>query len=167
MEQLICPVPKEQRPTSEFEELRQSWFFSIPFKESGNLNKFLTISWFCFMPLTLLVSSGSIELSHKTLELIIISCCFTFLIPLLLLLRLWLGWNYILKRLISENIVYEESGWYDGQTWEKTIEFRQKDILIAQYEVYPILSNIKNSFTKTILFTITFIILYTIINVKY
>ena len=65
------------------------------------------------------------------------------MLPLLLLSRQWLSWIYIYKRLNSENIEYEESGWYDGQIWEKPIEWRAKDLLISQYQVKPILSHLK------------------------
>ena len=43
----------------------------------------------------------------------------------------------------SENIEYEESGWYDGQVWEKPIDWRAKDLLIAQHQVKPILNHLK------------------------
>ena len=63
--------------------------------------------------------------------------------PILLLSRQFLSWIYIYKRLNSENIEYEESGWYDGQVWEKPIDWRSKDLLIAQYQVKPILDHLK------------------------
>ena len=31
----------------------------------------------------------------------------------------------------------EETGWYDGQTWEKPIEWQNKELLIAEYDVKP------------------------------
>ena len=54
----------------------------------------------------------------------------------------YLGWNHIFKRLISEKVEYEESGWYDGQVWEKPLVLREKEILIASIEVKPILRNL-------------------------
>ena len=62
---------------------------------------------------------------------------------MLLLSRQWLSWIYIYKRLNSENIEYEETGWYDGQIWEKPIDWRAKDLLIAQHQVKPILDHLK------------------------
>ena len=50
---------------------------------------------------------------------------------------------YIYKRLNSETIEYEESGWYDGQIWEKPIEWRSKDLLIAQHQIKPILNHLE------------------------
>ena len=55
----------------------------------------------------------------------------------LLLVRQWLGWTYVMQRLLSESVDYEESGWYDGQTWEKPLSWREKDLLVARHEVRP------------------------------
>ena len=64
-------------------------------------------------------------------------------LPILLLIRQWLSWKYIFRRLKSVNIEYEESGWYDGQIWQKPIEWRTKELLIAQHEVQPIITNVE------------------------
>ena len=37
---------------------------------------------------------------------------------------------------------YEESGWYDGQIWNKPIKLKEKESLIAFLEVKPILKNL-------------------------
>ena len=76
-------------------------------------------------------------------ELILVSLTVSIAFPILLLTRQWLSWMYIYKRLNSENIEYEESGWYDGQTWEKPLDWRSKDLLIAQYQVKPILNHLE------------------------
>jgi len=46
------------------------------------------------------------------------------------------------KRLLSEKVEYEESGWYDGQVWEKPVSWRERDLLLAQHEVRPILGRL-------------------------
>ena len=57
-------------------------------------------------------------------------------------MRLYLGWNHIFKRLNSEKVEYEESGWYDGQIWIKPLNLKEKESLIASVEVKPILKNL-------------------------
>ena len=66
-------------------------------------------------------------------------------LPLLLLVRQWLGWTYVMKRLLAESVDYEESGWYDGQTWEKPLSWRSKDLLVARHEVRPILGRLSRA----------------------
>jgi hypothetical protein len=49
------------------------------------------------------------------------------------------------KRLVSERVEYEESGWYDGQVWEKPLTWRQRDLLVASHQVGPILRRLRQS----------------------
>lgn len=62
-----------------------------------------------------------------------------------ILIRLYLGWSYVVKRLMSATVFYEESGWYDGQIWVKPSEILLKDRFIGLYEVFPLLNKIKNT----------------------
>ena len=57
-------------------------------------------------------------------------------------IRLYLGWNHVFKRLNSESVEYEESGWYDGQVWLKPLALKERESLIASNEVKPILKNL-------------------------
>jgi len=65
----------------------------------------------------------------------------------LILIRLYLGWNHVFKRLTSEKVEYEESGWYDGQVWIKPLVLKEKESLIASIEVKPILKNLTQIFS--------------------
>jgi hypothetical protein len=71
---------------------------------------------------------------------------------MLMLLRLYLGWSYVRDRLLRETIFYEESGWYDGQTWTKPPEILTRDRLIVSYQVQPILLRLKRTFGILALF---------------
>ena len=53
--------------------------------------------------------------------------------------------SYVHRRLVSEKVEYEESGWYDGQVWEKPLAWRQQDLLVAQHQVRPVLSRLRQS----------------------
>jgi hypothetical protein len=44
---------------------------------------------------------------------------------------------------MNATVTYEESGWYDGQTWIKTNEVLIQDRLIGVYEVLPILKKLQ------------------------
>jgi hypothetical protein len=50
------------------------------------------------------------------------------------------------SRLKNANVVYEESGWYDGQCWPKTPEVLLQDQLILTYQVQPILQRLRQTF---------------------
>ena len=59
------------------------------------------------------------------------------------LIRLYLGWSYIRDRLFSPVIFYEESGWYDGQTWTKPESILMRERLIVRYEIKPIIRRLQ------------------------
>ena len=132
MNKIICPVPPNQRPLNEFNSIRNSWIISWPFLERIMFYRKLTFSWLIITPVCLTISYGSDYLKNNIFELTFVSFIASLAFPVLLLVRQWLSWIYIYKRLNSENIEYEESGWYDGQTWEKPIDWRAKDLLVAQ-----------------------------------
>ena len=141
MNQSKCPVPREQQPTNEFIELSKSRIFSWP-KTKKSLVLILINFWVAAFILFLVISSGSVYFKTFLLKYILISFFSSLSIPLLITIRLYLGWNHIFKRLTSEKVEYEESGWYDGQVWEKPLVLREKEILIASNEVKPILRNL-------------------------
>ncbi len=136
-----CPVPKEQQPTNEFLELSNSLVFSWP-KSNKTLCLVLISIWILTFLLFLFISSGSVYFEKNFLKYLLISFFSSLSIPILIIVRLYLGWNHIFKRLTSEKVEYEESGWYDGQTWIKPIALKEKENLIAMLEVKPILTNL-------------------------
>ena len=141
MNQSKCPVPREQQPTNEFIELSKSKIFSWP-KTKKTLILILIKFWVGAFVLFLVISSGSVYFKTSLLKYILLSFFSSLSIPLLISIRLYLGWNHIFKRLISEKVEYEESGWYDGQVWEKPLVLKEKESLIASIEVKPILKNL-------------------------
>ena len=158
MNKIICPVPLNQRPLNEFNSVRKSFIISWPFLERIVFYRKLTISWLMITPVCLTISYGSDYLKNNLYELIFISLTASLAFPILLLIRQWLSWVYIYKRLNSENIEYEESGWYDGQIWEKPIDWRAKDLLIAQYQIKPVLNHLEVIIVLLISFIISSIL---------
>ena len=141
MNQFKCPVPREQQPTNEFIELSKSKIFSWP-KTKKSLILILIKFWVGAFVLFLVISSGSVYFKTSLLKYILLSFFSSLSIPLLISLRLYLGWNHVFKRLTSERVEYEESGWYDGQIWIKPLNLKEKESLIASIEVKPILKNL-------------------------
>jgi len=137
-----CPVPKEQQPTNEFLELSNSKVFSLA-KTKRKYSIILISIWLVAFSVFLVISSGSTFFNTYLLKYIFLSSFGSLSIPLLITIRLLLGWTHIYNRLTSEIIEYEESGWYDGQIWIKPTELKEKESLIASIEVKPILKNLK------------------------
>ena len=146
MNESNCPVPRDQQPTNEFIELSKSKFFSWP-KSKKSLILVLIKFWIGTFLLFIVISSGSIYFKTSALKYILLSFFSSLSIPLLITIRLYLGWNHVFKRLNSERVEYEESGWYDGQVWIKPLVLKEKESLIASIEVQPILKNLIQIFS--------------------
>ena len=146
MNESKCPVPREQQPTNEFIELSKSIIFSWP-KRKKSLILVLIKFWLVTFVIFLIISSGSIYFKTYILKYILLSFFSSLSIPLLISIRLYLGWNHVFTRLNSESVEYEESGWYDGQVWVKPLVLKERESLIASNEVKPILKNLIQVFS--------------------
>jgi hypothetical protein len=141
----VCPVPTEQQPIQEYQSLSESCFFSAC---AGGWSKYVTaLAWF-WLPSWLVagpVAAASFSPSKHLLQFFLCSSAAATLAIVFVLLRWYLGWQYIRDRLNSPTIFYEESGWYDGQSWEKTPEILIRDRLIVAHQVQPILSRLQQT----------------------
>ena len=159
MNESQCPVPKEQQPTNEFIELSKSIIYSWP-KTKKSLILVLIKFWVGTFILFLVISSGSIYFKTSLIKYILLSFFSSLSIPLLISVKLYLGWNHVFKRLISERVEYEESGWYDGQVWIKPLVLKEKESLIASIEVKPILKNLIHIFSIISVIALSGILLF-------
>jgi len=158
-----CPVPREQQPTNEFIELSKSIFFSWP-KTKKSLLLVLIKFWIGTFILFLIISSGSIYFKTSLLKYVLLSFFSSLSMPLLISIRLYIGWNHVFKRLNSEKVEYEESGWYDGQVWIKPLTLKEKESLIASIEVKPILKNLIQIFSIISVLALSGILLFQYYN---
>ena len=164
MNQFNCPVPKDQQPTNEFIELSKSKIFTWPKSKksfSYILLKFWIVTFFIFV----VISSGSVYFETSTLRYILLSFFTSLSLPFLFSIRLYLGWNHIFRRLTSEKVEYEESGWYDGQIWIKPLKLKEKESLIALLEVKPILNNLIQILSLIITFALFGFLLFQYKNI--
>ncbi|MGK7949935.1 MAG: CGLD27 family protein [Xenococcaceae cyanobacterium] len=159
----FCPVPLEQRPINEYEELKTSWFFSW-----GNLQLSIYVkklAWVSFWSLLISapIAAASFSPTIYPIKFILTSLGGAEILLALVLVRLYLGWSYINDRLQRDRIFYEESGWYDGQTWLKPDTMLNRDRLIVLYEIKPIFRRLNRTFLSllglTLIGSITWLVL--------
>jgi hypothetical protein len=100
------------------------------------------LSWLVAGP----VAAVSFSPAKHSTQFVLLAAAGASIIPTLALLRLYLGWRYVKTRLLNTTVFYEESGWYDGQTWEKPVEVLTQDRLIVSYQVEPILQRLSRTF---------------------
>lgn len=141
-----CPVPTEQLPLNEYEDLKESWFFHwATLEPSRYVSKILWIwlgSWAIAAP----IAAASFPFEKYPAKFLLTSTVGAILLLLLVLIRLYLGWSYVSSRLMDAKVFYEESGWYDGQTWIKPAEVLARDRLVVSYQTQPVLKKIQGTF---------------------
>jgi len=155
----FCPVPRDQRPFYQY--LRHKEFFSgenfrnniFSIKELFITGlKFLLISFISFILFFLpqYLSYKNI-LEILSLNLILMFCYY-----------LYISTNYILisKQLFKSKVLYEESTWFDINTWTKPVSTIRHERLINEYEMSPIIKKLqKIVFTIAIFIVLIFVCL--------
>ncbi len=138
----FCPVPEEQQPVNEYEQLKESWFFRTATLDPWMYGKKLVWVWAWSWVFVGPIAAASFSPKKHPLEFTLAGIVGATLLVGLVLVRMYLGWNYIKERLNADKVFYEESGWYDGQTWTKTPQVLTRDRLIVAYQILPILDRL-------------------------
>lgn len=142
----VCPVPEEQQPLNEYQELNESDFFQPC---SAPLSDYLKkLAWIVIpsLAITLPVSAASWQPEKYPLEFVLAALAGSAVTLTFAVARMYIGWNHIRSRLASPTVFYEESGWYDGQTWTKTPEILARDRLVVEYQILPIVRRLQRTF---------------------
>jgi hypothetical protein len=142
----VCPVPTEQQPINEFQALQESWFFRWATLDLWAYLKPLIILWTLSWMVAAPVAAVSFPVSKHLLKFLLSGAIGASVLPILALVHLWLGWRYVCDRLSQAEIFYEESGWYDGQTWTKPEDVLQRDRLVVTYQIRPLLKRLHQTF---------------------
>lgn len=142
----FCPVPREQQPQYEYQQLQDSWFFSwVTLETRSYITKILGLGLILLL-ITAPIAAASFAPTEYPVKFAIASFAGSGFLATLFLVRLYLGWFYLRDRLYRAKIFYEESGWYDGQIWEKPQSMLNRDRLIVTYEIQPILIRLQKTF---------------------
>ena len=140
-----CPVPDEQQPLNEYSQLKESWFFSWGTTEMILYLRKIAWIWLWATAIVTPIAWASFPLDRYPVKLVLSASLGGMFLLSLVLVRLYLGWRYIRDRLQTEKLFYEESGWYDGQMWQKPESVLQRDRLIVAYQVAPILQRVQQT----------------------
>eukprot|EP00793_Prasinoderma_coloniale_P005932 PRCOL_00004406-RA len=143
-------VPKDQRPINEYRDLKEGFMFSWAQLPVDAYLKRFGLIWCVgaaasFVLLAAPIAAASFDPVEKPSEFFLCGLAGSSLLPSALLLRVYLGWAYVGKRLLSAKVYYEETGWYDGQTFVKPPEVLARDRLMGTYEVKPVLAKLRRS----------------------
>jgi hypothetical protein len=139
-------VPSDQRPVNELAQIRQSQLYSWATLEPQAYLSRLGLLWlFFFSLLGCPIAYQTFDPLDQPLEFALSAATGAFVVVSIAILRIWLGWEYVGKRLLSASVEYEETGWYDGQLFIKPPEVLARDRLLGSFEVKPVLSKLKTT----------------------
>jgi len=140
----ICPVPYNQRPSNEYLNLKKSFNFSWIFQDSKgffeSLMKPVLFTYLISYTIILNIHTEDNQITPKLIAELFISTSFLLIVYII---QNYLACKYIYDRLMLSVITYEESGWYDGQTWIKSKEVLIQDRLLGTYELRPKIEKLK------------------------
>lgn len=126
----------------EYEELRQSGFFRWATLDLVAYVRGATWVWMVSFVLVAPLTASMFPLGREPLHFLLATGAGASLALSLAIARLFLGWSYVRQRLFKAAIVYEESGWYDGEVWVKPAEELAKDRLVVDYQIRPIVQRL-------------------------
>ena len=121
-----CPVPVEQQPINEYQDVRESWFYSWAGRDLAGFLKPVIGLWLLSWAFAGPIAAASFHPAKQPLLFCLSGMMGAFSLPILALVQLYIGWSHVGGRLRQQAVPYEESGWYDGQVWVKP-----EDVVIA------------------------------------
>jgi hypothetical protein len=141
-----CPVPEEQQPLNEYQQLQNSWFFSWASRPWPQFLKPIGWIWGMTWLVAGPIAADSFLPIRQPGKFFLMGAAGASLPVVLTLLQLYLGWRYVADRLAEPTVFYEESGWFDGQIWQKPQDVLMRDQLVMTYQVQPLLKRLEQAF---------------------
>ncbi len=138
-------IPHEQQPLTQYQELRRSFFSGWPAQSLGIYLKGFAKVWIPLFLLTAPIAAGSFSWRQDPGHWLATTILAANGLVSLVIVRLYLGWQYVQDRLRQEQVAYEESGWYDIAIAAKTPEELTQHRLIVQVEIAPIMQRIRRT----------------------
>ena len=141
-----CPVPRDQRPASQYEELRDGALTSWPGLGVGPyVRRVLALFAFFYVVIAYPIACGSYDPNTQFVEACVSACVGASGATAAMTLSAYNGWSYVRDRLLSATVEYEETGWYDGQVYVKDPEMLARDRLLGTYEVRPVVETLRRT----------------------
>lgn len=141
-----CPVPKDQRPASQLRELQDSLLLGwgglelVPY-----VTRLGALGAFFYVVISKPIADYSYDPATQPVESIICALTGSFVAVAVFALFIYNNWSYVRDRLLSATVEYEETGWYDGQTYVKDPEMLARDRLLGTYTVRPIVERLRKT----------------------
>ena len=141
-----APCLRIERPASQLAELQDSLLLGWGGKELGGyVARLGALGSFFYFVLAYPIASYSYDPSTQPFETVVCALSGSFVAVAVFALLIYNNWSYVRDRLLSATVAYEETGWYDGQTYVKDPEMLARDRLLGTYVVRPIVERLRKT----------------------
>ncbi|EEH51475.1 uncharacterized protein MICPUCDRAFT_8286, partial [Micromonas pusilla CCMP1545] len=141
-----CPVPIDQRPSSQLREIQESALLGWGGLElKWYLFRLGLLGTFFYFVIAYPIAVYSYDPATQPVEAIICALVGSLTATAAFALLIYTNWSYVRDRLLSATVEYEETGWYDGQTYVKDQEMLARDRLLGTYTVRPIVERLRKT----------------------
>lgn len=152
---LLCPIPEDQKPITEYILLKNSFLRNWINKAIKNSPQklflfFAFLSFFFLFPL----SNSFVYLIYSFVE----NLFFAFNFCVFLLVTVFFTWNQLQKRLNQARFFYEEGSWYESQLWQKPFVVLKNDRFLSTQQLQPFLQKL---FTHLFFFLFSNLVFFT------
>jgi len=147
---LEAAVPKDQRPSNELTQLKGDLLYSWGSLELSEYIKRLAGVFAFFVAMVGgPIAYQTFSPTDQPIEWALSASVGSLVVVTIVVVRIYLGWAYVSDRLLSATYAYEETGWYDGQTFVKPPEVLTRDRLLGMYETKPVLQKLRGTLVGT------------------
>jgi|TARA_E500000178_G_scaffold290428_1_gene293889 hypothetical protein len=145
---LLCPIPDDQKPISEYINLKENDFTNLMLLSRKNYFSKIFTNFLIYFVLSTPVT----YIFRLNAQLFLFNSFYAISLLILNFFINLLRWSQLLKRFRSTRLFYEEGSWYDGQIWEKPLELIKNDKLLVSQKIRPILKRL----IKTLIILLVF-----------
>jgi hypothetical protein len=121
----LCPIPEDQKPITEYLELKQNSFFNWFFL-SFDKKKLTFFFFFIFLIIFFFLFKNLKEIFF-----------FFFFLFLFFVVLLFFTVKNICYHFENARLLYEEGSWYQGKIWEKPFSLIKNEKLIRIQKIEP------------------------------
>jgi hypothetical protein len=160
-------VPEAQRPVNEYMDVSNQPMFGWANKESGSkglLTRLVLLYSISFAAVCYPIAGATFTKEGYLVQKLAAANVGAIFLVMIVMIRLYSGWDYLGQRLTSKVIEYEETGWYDGDIEMKTPTELQRDRFLYANEVKPVVERLKKFTMATAALCLVSVIAFNVAN---
>lgn len=160
-------VPEAQRPVNEYMDVSNQPMFGWANKESGSkglLTRLVLLYSISFGFVCYPIAGATFTQEGYLVQKLAAANVGAIFLVMIVMIRLYSGWDYLGQRLNSKVIEYEETGWYDGDIEFKTPTELQRDRFLYANEVKPVVNRLKTFTLATAGLCVASVIAFNVAN---